>query len=64
MLPAIAAFAFGFLAGFVMLRLGSKKPLASWERRVLWPLGFVLMGSSLAIAAALLSWGAFIWFGR
>ena len=56
MWPAIAAFLFGFLAGFVMLRLGRDKPLAGWEHRVLRPLGWALMAASLTFAVALLSW--------
>ena len=54
--PAIAAFVFGFLAGFLMLRLGRDKPLATWEHRVLRPLGWALMAASLTFAVALLSW--------
>ena len=56
MWPAFAAFLFGFLAGFVMLRLGRNKPLSAWEHRVLRPLGWALMGASLTLAASLLSW--------
>jgi hypothetical protein len=56
MSPAIAAFVFGLLAGFVMLRLGRRKPLAAWERRVLRPLGWVLMAGSITFALALLGW--------
>ena len=54
--PALAAFLFGFLAGFVMLRLARDKPLAAWERRVLRPLGWALMAASLTFAVALLGW--------
>ena len=39
-----------------MLRLGRDKPLAGWERRVLRPLGWVLMATSLTLAFALLGW--------
>ena len=53
---AFAAFLFGFLAGFVMLRLSRNKPLTAWERRVLRPLGQVLMAASFTFAAALLAW--------
>ena len=60
MSPAFAAFLFGFLAGFVMLRLGRDKPLAAWERRVLRPLGWALMAASLTFAAALLGWAVFV----
>lgn len=56
--PAIAAFLFGFLAGFVMLRLSRDKPLAAWERRVLRPVGWALMAASLTFAVALLGWAA------
>ena len=56
MWPVLAAFLFGFLAGFVMLRLGSNKPLAAWERRVLRPVGWALMASSFTFAIALLTW--------
>ena len=52
---ALAAFLFGFLAGFVMLRLARHKPLSAWERRVLRPLGQVLMAASFTFAAALLA---------
>ena len=60
MLPVFAAFLFGFLAGFVMLRLGRNKPLAAWERRLLPPLGWVLMAASFAFAVALLVWALLI----
>ena len=56
MSPATAAFLLGLMAGFVMLRLGAKKPLAAWEHRVLRPLGWALMGTSLAFGVALLGW--------
>ena len=56
MVPAIAAFLFGFLAGFVMLSLGRNKPLAAWEQRVLRPVGWALMAASLTFAVALLGW--------
>ncbi|MBA3511066.1 hypothetical protein [Sphingomonas sp.] len=56
MWPAFAAFLFGFLAGFVMLRLGRNKPLAAWERRVLRPLGWTLMAASLTLAVVLFGW--------
>ncbi len=52
----LSAFLFGFLAGFVMLRLGSNKPLMAWEHRMLRPLGLVIMASSLSLAVALLGW--------
>lgn len=58
MAPAIAAFALAFMAGFILRRLGSKKRLAPWERRVLRPAGLVLMASSLTVAAALFGWAA------
>jgi hypothetical protein len=54
MAPGIAAFMFGLMAGFVMLRLGRRKPLSAWERRVLPPLGWVLMATSITFAIALL----------
>lgn len=60
MWPALAAFLFGFLAGFVMLRLGRNKLLAAWERRVLRPLGWALMAASLTFAVALLAWALFL----
>ncbi|HUE79386.1 MAG TPA: hypothetical protein VMN38_07125 [Sphingomicrobium sp.] len=60
MLPAIAAFLFGFLAGFVMLRLGRNKPLAAWEHRVLRPVGWALMAASLTFAVALLGWALLV----
>ena len=60
MLPTLAAFAFGFLAGFAMMRLGGDKPLTAWERRVLWPHGWIIMGISLTLAVALLGWAALI----
>ena len=56
MWPAFAAFLFGFLAGFVILRLARDKHLAAWERRVLRPLGWALMAASLTFAVALLGW--------
>jgi hypothetical protein len=55
---AFVAFLFGFLAGFVMLRLGRNKTLAAWERQVLLPLGWALMAASLSFAVALLGWAA------
>jgi len=58
MWPAIAAFLFGFLAGFVILRLGRKQRLAGWEHRLLRPLGWALMAASLTFAVALLGWAA------
>ncbi len=60
MLPTFAAFLFGLLAGFVMLRLGRGRPLAAWERRVLRPLGWALMAASLTFAVALLGWAVFV----
>ena len=60
MAPAFAAFLFGFLAGFVMLRLGRNKPLAAWERRVLRPVGWALMAASLSFGVALLGWAVLI----
>ena len=47
---------FGLLAGFVLLRLGRHKPLSAWERRVLPPLGWLLMATSITFAVALLGW--------
>jgi hypothetical protein len=58
MWPALAAFLFGFLAGFVMLRLGRNTPLAQWERRLLVPLGWALTAASLTLAVALVGWAA------
>lgn len=60
----MAAFLFGFLAGFVMLRLGRNKPLAAWERRLLPPLGWVLMAASISFAVVLLGWAVLIGAGR
>ena len=56
MWPALAAFLFGLLAGFVTLRLGRNKPLSQWESRVLRPLGWALMAASLTLAVSLLGW--------
>ena len=56
MAAGIAAFVFGLLAGFVMLRLGRRKRLSAWERRVMPPLGWVLMAASITFAVALLGW--------
>lgn len=53
-------FVFGFLAGFVMLRLGRNRPLAAWERGVLGPVGWVLMAASLTFAVLLLGWAVLI----
>jgi hypothetical protein len=64
MSPAIAAFVFGLLAGFVILRLGRRKPLKPWEQRVLPLLGWVLMASSLTFAVALPGWVAVTSSGR
>jgi hypothetical protein len=64
MWPAFAAFLFGFLAGFVMLRLGRNKPLAGWERRVLRPLGWALMATSLTLAVLLFGWAVHIGSGK
>lgn len=60
MLAVAAAFLFGFLAGFIILRLGRNRPLAAWERRVLPPLGWLLMAASLSFAAVLLGWAALV----
>lgn len=56
MWPALAAFLFGFLTGFLILRLGRDKPLAAWEHRLLRPIGWALMAASLTFAVALLGW--------
>ena len=56
MTPGVAAFLFGLVAGFVMLRLGRKKPLLAWEHRVLRPIGWALMAASLTLFVALLRW--------
>lgn len=63
MWPALAAFAFGLLAGFIMIRLGSKK-VGAGERHVMRSLGWVLMASSLTVAVTLLGWAAIITVGR
>ena len=52
----LAAFLFGLLAGFAMIRLARQRPLGGWEARLLRPLGWILMGASFAFAAALLGW--------
>ena len=49
----------GMLSAYVIRRLGSGKTLNPWERKVLRPLGYVLMGLWFAIAAVLLSEVAF-----
>jgi hypothetical protein len=56
MIAGMTAFLFGLLAGFVMLRLGANKSLAGWERKLLRPLGLILMGASFALAIALVGW--------
>lgn len=56
MFPAVIAFTFCFLAGFVMTRLGRKKRLMAWEQKLLRPLGWILMAASMAFAVALIGW--------
>jgi hypothetical protein len=56
----VAAFIFGFLAGIVLLRLGSRKPLSMWEQRWLRPLGWVVMSASFTLAAVLFAWSAYL----
>lgn len=53
MSAAFAAFLFGLLAGYTMVRLGRNKPVHGLERRVLRPLGWIVMGASFALALAL-----------
>lgn len=60
MAGAVAAFIFGLLAGVVLLRLGRKKTLPAWERRLLRPLGWVVMSASFTLAAALTAWGLYL----
>jgi amino acid transporter len=59
MVGTLAFFLFGFAAGVVLLRLGRKKPLRPWERKLLPPLGWVVMSACFALAALLLAWGLF-----
>ncbi len=54
MSPLVAAFIFGFLAGYLILRLGRHKKLTAWERLVLEPLGWLIVGASFSLATALL----------
>jgi hypothetical protein len=50
---AFAAFLFGILAGYTMLRLGRNKPVHGLEGRVLRPLGWIVMSASFVLALAL-----------
>ena len=54
----ILFFLFGLSAGFVFIRLRRRAPLAPWERKLLRPLGWVLMVASLTLAAVLIGWAA------
>ena len=56
MLAAAIIFLFGFLAGYAMIRLGSKKPLTKWEPKALRPVALVLMSASFTLALGLLAW--------
>lgn len=48
----------GMLSGFTIRRLGSGKPLATRERKLLEILGWALMGLWLMLALLLLLWAA------
>ena len=54
---ALAAFLFGLLAGYVMLRLGRRNAVGLSELKLLRPLAWVLMTASFTLAIALLLWG-------
>ena len=56
---ALATFLFGFLAGYIMLRLARKKAVGQSELKLLRPLAWVLMSASFTLAIALLLWGVF-----
>lgn len=40
-----------------MLSLSRRKAVAGWERKLLRPLGWVLMSASFTLAIVLLLWG-------
>ena len=54
-------FAFGFAAGYVLFTLERRKRLFGWERRVVRPLGWLLMSASILLALALLLGAAAGW---
>ncbi len=43
----------GALSGYILRRVGSGRRLRPWERKVLRPLGWVLMAVWLGLASAL-----------
>lgn len=48
----------GALSGYTLRRLARRKPLGGWERKVLFPIGWMLMGLWFSVAAiALLATG-------
>jgi len=59
--PWLLMFAFGFCAGYVLLSLERRKRFFGWERRILRPLGWMLMSASIALAAALVLGGIYGW---
>jgi len=50
-------FGFGFLAGYVLLSLERRKRFFLWEKKLVRPLGWLMMSASLTLAAALLLGG-------
>lgn len=44
-------FVFGFFAGYVLFSLDRRTRFFGWERKVLRPLGWVMMSASLALGA-------------
>ena len=54
MSAAFGALLFGLVAGYAMVRLGRNKPVHGVERRVLRPLGWIVMSASFTLALALL----------
>jgi hypothetical protein len=52
--PGLLLFVFGFCAGYTAWRLGRGKRLMGWEKKLLRPLGWILMSASFALAAVLL----------
>ncbi len=55
MTAAIIAFLYGLAAGFVILRLGRNRRRRAGDSKLLVAAGWILVGLSFALAAALLA---------
>ena len=56
MVAALAFFLFGFLAGFVLIRLRRDAPAPHWRWRSVRALAFVVMGAAFTLSLALFGW--------